>query len=523
MDTKLLSQVQNYTPPSILQQAFKNPQACYQLARLILDREFKSRPQKWKSQAFPEYDDFFQAALSGFNPYKDTSGAKDKGLLQAIQTYNPYKKLQEKNQLILKTIDGIEQALCPHCNQRGEETSLWSKLAGNTSDIEAPDPVFYKGYKYCGKKVSNEHPDLSRLLSEGSIHKIDNQYYCSFKNRLTSLRSYISSQVNFLIQDIRAAEYHSSRTIRRYPSFPCKSCGTLNTDWNHYSNEKKEILDCKHCGHKIDTKEYQGKRGSDIVWTARGGGSISIDQIANEDEDGRSVFESIISKNPTGKYSSDPAVLHNTLDIERGILMERLIKRIKELSLDNLPEKQRIKFIKDNFEAYEDGVPETQNFKIFYNYFFMDDADLKKEHNGRSKNKADESSNYRQLALKYLKKEQHYSRCLDCGTKVYEPTESGKFKRNGPNKQCLECDSFNMKYHGPKCGRIGSLDPCCKEHGDTEIVMYIFQTIEPKIRRLEELVRADKEACDLYRRIRELILAREEADYFVDMIKLLNY
>lgn len=523
MDNKLLLQIQNYTPPVVLQKILKNPQSCYELAKHVLDREFKTRPQRWRSSAFPEYEDFFQAALAGFNPYKETNGLKDKGLLQAIQTYNPYKKLQERNQLLLETIDGVEQALCPHCHARGETTSLWSSQAGNRSTVNAPNSIFYRGNKYCGEKIDKNDPNFEDWLSKGLVHKLDNDYFCSFKNRLTSLKSYISSQVNYLIQDIRSAEYHSSRTLRRYPSYSCKSCGTMTPNWDHYTNERKTILNCQGCGEEIHIKDFQGKKTSDIVWQARGGGAISLDQVANEEEDGRNIFEGIVSKVPVGKYSSDQSVLHGTLDIERNLLMERLIKRIKELSLESLPERQRKRTLKENLNLLEDDVPETQNFKIFYNYFFMDDYETKKEHNGRSKNKADESSTYRQLALRYLKKEQHYSRCLDCGTKTYEPTDSAKFKRNGPHKNCPECDSTNLKYHGPKCGQPGSLDPNCREHGDIEVVMYIFQTIEPKIRRLEELVRGDREACEIYRRIRELKLAREESDYFADMVKLLNF
>jgi len=170
-----------------------------------------------------------------------------------------------------------------------------------------------------------------------------------------------------------------------------------------------------------------------------------------------------------------------------------------------------------------DGIPETQNFQIFYNYFFIDDLEKKQAHLGRAKNKSDETSTYRELALEFLQKEQHYTKCNDCFVKMYEPTESAKFKKAGSRAQCEECKSLNVKYHGPKCGQSDGLDPLCKEHGNIEIVMYIFQTIEPKIRRLEELVKSDKVAADLYERIRELLQARDELDAYQDMVKLLNY
>ena len=98
---------------------------------------------------------------------------------------------------------------------------------------------------------------------------------------------------------------------------------------------------------------------------------------------------------------------------------------------------------------------------------------------------------------------------------MYEPTESGKFKKIGARTTCEQCKSTNVKYHGPKCK--------CNDHGDIEIVMYIFQTIEPKIKRLEELVRNDKQANEIHERIQELLSAKEEIDSYQDMVKLLNY
>ena len=153
----------------------------------------------------------------------------------------------------------------------------------------------------------------------------------------------------------------------------------------------------------------------------------------------------------------------------------------------------------------------------------MDDKSKEIAHDGKARNKADESSTYRELALTYLKKEQHYTKCYDCSVKMYEPTESSKFKKSGPHTFCIECNSTNIKYHSPKCGTINGLDPKCREHGNVEIVMYIFQTIEPKIRRLEELVKKDLKSLEIYNRIKELTSARSELDTFQDMIKLLNY
>jgi ubiquinone biosynthesis protein COQ9 len=106
---------------------------------------------------------------------------------------------------------------------------------------------------------------------------------------------------------------------------------------------------------------------------------------------------------------------------------------------------------------------------------------------------------------------------------MYEPIESSKFKKLGTRTRCEQCDSTNVQYHGPKCGHPQSCNPNCKEHGDVEIVMYIFQTIEPKIKRLEELIKNDKQAQQIYERIKELIVAREELHSYEDLVKLLNY
>jgi hypothetical protein len=106
---------------------------------------------------------------------------------------------------------------------------------------------------------------------------------------------------------------------------------------------------------------------------------------------------------------------------------------------------------------------------------------------------------------------------------MYEPTESGKFKKSGPRLHCEACKGSNVKYHPPKCGKAGGPNPLCTEHLNVDIVMYIFQTIEPKIRRLEELVKNDSEAKEIYERIQELFIAKEEMSAFEDMFKILNY
>ena len=176
-----------------------------------------------------------------------------------------------------------------------------------------------------------------------------------------------------------------------------------------------------------------------------------------------------------------------------------------------------------------DGIPETQNFQIFYEYFFIDDVSQKRSHFGKAKDRGDESSTYRDLAYRYLKKEQHYTECKDCNHKMYEPTESAKLKKVGLRQQCEQCSSTDIVYHGPKCGRPNSNNPTSPDHGpggqyeDIEIVMYIFQTIEPKIRRLEELVKNDKQAQEIYERIQELLIAKDDLNAHQDMVKLLNY
>lgn len=521
MDTTLQNQLQFYTPPQVVKELFRDSKACYKVAKLIIDREYRARPQKWKTQAFPEYEDFFQAAIAGFNPYKKANmTSRDKGLLQAIQTYDPYRKSDnDAEQVILKIHNHIEQAFCPYCDKRGEEVSLWPASAGNKMDPNlAPDPLFFKGNKYCGRIVSNISEEWIR---EGLVREVEGVYFCNFKNRLASVKNYISSQIGFLIQDIRSAEYHSSRSVKKHPFYPCPCCNTLNPD---FSSNKVESLDCTNCGFNFSLKEFTKKSNqSKIIWQARGSalGDISIDNIA-DDHEGRSSFEDVIAGYNIYK-SSDQAIHHNTIEIERSRLMEELLRRIRILSLQNLTSKQYKKLLEDPQTIIIDGIPETQSFQIFYNYFFMDDQQKKKTHEGKANNKSDESSTYRELALRYLKKEQHYTRCLTCNHKMYEPTESAKFKKHGHHLSCTECTSKRVKYHGPHCGQPDSLDPSCREHGDIEIVMYIFQTIEPKIRRLEEIVKKDPVAKDLYERIKELAIARDEVDAFQDMIKLLNY
>lgn len=528
MDQILINQLQFYTPPQLIKQILSNPKKCYQVAKHIIDREFKHKPQSWKTIAFPEYEDFFQAAVSGFNPYKKTSNAKDKGLIQAVESYNPYKKQEEAEDvdLLVVELNGIEQALCPCCKHREEVVSLWPHSAGNITLLpaSAPEPLFFKGNKYCGKEIeSTDQLQLDSWLEKELIRKHGDKYVCNYKNRLASLKNYITSQVGFLIQDIRSAEYHNSRSLKKHPFYPCPECGTLNPDFNTSTTNKTEQLECTKCTHLIKIKDFNGRKSSKIIWQARGmTNTLSFSDQANDSE-GRSTYEEIISNYSVTTVSNDNAVFQNNIEIEKAELFEQLINRIRELAASCLSHKQFQKLINDPSVKKVAGIPETQNFQIFYNYFFIDDLEKKQSHQGRAKNKSDETSTYRELALEFLQKEQHYTKCNDCSLKMYEPTESAKFKKAGCRIQCEECNSVSVKYHGPKCGQVGSLDPVCKEHGDIEIVMYIFQTIEPKIRRLEELVKSDKVAAELYERIRELLQARDELDAYQDMVKLLNY
>ena len=79
MDSILINQLQFYTPPQILKEKLSKSKINYAVARHVIDSEFRHRPQAWKSNAFPEYEDFFHAAIIGFNPYKKaTAKAKDK-------------------------------------------------------------------------------------------------------------------------------------------------------------------------------------------------------------------------------------------------------------------------------------------------------------------------------------------------------------------------------------------------------------------------------------------------------------
>lgn len=524
MDQVIINQLQFYTPPTVIKKLFENQRICLSISKYIIDKEFKHKPQKWKTIAFPEYEDFFQAALSGFNPYKkDKTTAKDKGLLQAIQTYNPYKSYSpESEDLLLTTIGDIEQAVCPCCNKRGEIISLWPYSGGNkTVDSEhAPDPMFSKGDKYCGKEIIElDKEQLNKWLELNLIRKNGDKYFCNHINRLASIKNYISSQIGFLIQDIRTAEYHSSRSLRRHPFYPCPACGVLNPDFNT-TTSKTLLIECSQCKVSFNLKDV---KTSKIVWQARGATNvISFSDHAN-DTDGRSCYDEIIANYAPQGSATDPSIYHGTIQEEKDELFTQLIDRIRELSVKSLSKKQYSKLVNDPSIVKINGIPETQNFKIFYEYFFIDDVNQKQQHTGKIKNNGDESSTYKELALKYLKKEQHYTRCLDCNLKMYEPTESGKFKKLGISNKCTHCSSINIVYHGPKCGQPGSCNPNCKEHPDVEIVMYIFQTIEPKIRRLEELVRNDKQAKEIYERIQELLMAKDELESFQDMVKLLNY
>ena len=525
MDQILINQLQFYTPPQVIKRAFSDQKKCYEIARYIIDREFKHRPKGWKTIAFPEYDDFFQAAVSGFNPYKKPSPARDKGLLQAVESYNPHKKQDES---FLKTITNEEQAICPSCAARGELVGLWPHSAGNTAftaDL-APDPLFHKGNKYCGRELDElafTPEDISIWTEKELIRLSGKRILCNHKNRLASLKNYIISQVTFLVQDIRSAEYHSSRSLKRHPFYPCTKCGSPTPDFNTSTTHKTEELHCHECDTIFEIKDFENRGSNKIIWQARGSTStIPFNEYSN-DPDNKSSYEEIISNYSLTSRSNDPAVFHGNIEFERSALYDQLLSRIRTLAASCLSQKQLDKLMLDPTVKKIDGVPVTQNFQIFYNYFFIDDIKKKKDHDGRAKNKSDETSTYRELALQFLQKEQHYTKCSDCSSKMYEPTESAKFKKAGAHSYCEECKGTNVVYHGPKCGRPGSLNPNCRAHGNIEIVMYIFQTIEPKIRRLEELVRNDKTAAEIYERIRELMSAREELDAFQDMVKILNY
>ena len=519
MDQKSLNQLQFYTPPQILNELFKNPKNKYAAARHIIDREYKTRPQKWKTIAFPEYEDFFQAATAGYNPYKAQGNSKDKGVLPAIENYNPHKN--DNGLLKITVLNNIEQATCPLCELRGSTVSLWPHSAGNTLDSElAPEPIFYRNDKYCGFEVLDCTPSQAESwIEQGLIRKSGERYFCNYKNRIASLKNYISSQVNFLIQDIKTAEYHSSRTIKKHPFYTCTSCNTLVPN-TQASPSKVENLTCS-CGTTFPIR-VNGKKVSEAVWQARSyTGQISLSDNPSE-TDSRS-YENIIAAYGTNHNTDDPVVQNNLIQFEKNSLFEKLLHRVRELAASNLSSKQLEKLLKDPTTVVVNGVPETQNFQIFYNYFFMDNLTSKKDHKGKTKNSSDESSTYRELALRFLKKEQHYTKCSACSHKMYEPTESAKFKKLGARTSCEQCNSLKVVYHGPHCGCPGSLRPSCKEHGDTEVVMYIFQTIEPKMRRLEELIKKDAVAKEFYQRIDELIRIESELHNQQEMVKLLNY
>lgn len=527
MDQVIINQLQFYTPPTLIRQVLHNDRQCLEIAKYLLDKEFKHKERRWKTVAFPEYEDFFQAAVAGFNPYKRSTGAKDKGIIQAIQSYDPYRRQLD---VILKELGGIEQAICPMCSDRGEVVSLWPASAGNTTvtSENAPDPVFHKGHKYCGKEISSPHNSILEWLRQDIVRHVGSRYFCNYRNRLASLKNYISNQVGYLIKDIRSAEYHRSRSFRRYPFYPCPQCSMLVADFNISTIHKTEHLVCQGCEYKFAVKDFKGKT-SQIVWQARGiNSTLSLSDSSTEIE-GCSTYEEIISQYQIGGLGEDQAIYHNVVEEERAHLFNKLIMRIRELAASSLSKKQYERLMKDPNVLKIGGIPETQNFKIFYEHFFIDDLNQKQQHLGKAKDAGDESSTYRHLALKYLRKEQHYTECLDCSYRMYEPTESSKFKKAGIRTVCEKCESTNVQYHGPKCGRPTGKHPNCPVHGvggpseDTEVVMYIFQTIEPKIRRLEELVRNDQQAQELYERIQELLQAKQDMVAYQDMVKLLNY
>lgn len=394
----------------------------------------------------------------------------------------------------------------------------------------APEPVFHKKDKYCGKEVVDAtEQQIAQWMEAGYIRQSGKRYFCNFKSRLASLKNYISGQIGFLVQDIRSAEYHHSRSLKRHPFYPCPQCGTLNPDFNTSTINKTENLECRECHHVFSIKSFDGKKSAKIVWQARGvTNTLSLSDHSNE-TDGRSTYEDVISNYAITSNIDDPAVHHNMVEEEKSALFEKLIVRIRELAASSLSKKQYKRLMNDPNVEKVNGIPSTQNFQIFYEYFFIDDEEKKKGHFGKAKDKGDESSTYRDLAYRYLKKEQHYTQCNECLHVMYEPTESAKFKKAGTRQKCEECCSTNVTYHGPKCGRPNGSNPTCPDHGpggpyeDIEIVMYIFQTIEPKIRRLEELVKNDKQAQEIYERIQELLIAKDELNAYQDMVKLLNY
>ena len=524
MDQVLINQLQFYTPPQVIKKILDNDKHCYQVAKHIIDREFRYKPQRWKTIAFPEYEDFFQAAISGFNPYK-TSNGKDKGLMQAIQTYDPYKiqnNLPDDKKFLIETIGNTEQAICPFCKTRGEDVSLWPYSAGNETVFEdaAPDPVFHKSNKYCGRHVIADESNIELWLSQDLIRPSGKRYMCNYQSRLASIKNYISSQINYLVYDVRFAEYSNKRTLRKHAFYTCGNCSTLNSDFNTSVANKTEVIECTTCDEKIVLKDYPKKN---ITWQARGATTAISFSDSSPERDGRSTYDEIISNYSLKSIIDDPAVYNNNIEEEYCNLFDQLVTRIRELAASSLSKRQHTKLMKDPEVIKVDGIPETQNFQIFYEYFFIDDLKLKQEHSGRAKNAGDESSTYRDLAFKYLQKEQHYTQCGACSYKMYEPTESGKFKKLGHRTTCEKCNSTTVLYHGPKCGKPVGPNPMCTDHGDIDVVMYIFQTIEPKIRRLEQLVKNDSQAIEIKDRLKELLQAKDEMSAFEDMFKMLNY
>jgi len=235
------------------------------------------------------------------------------------------------------------------------------------------------------------------------------------------------------------------------------------------------------------------------------------------------TYEQIISNYGICSFFDDPVIHNNNIKVEYSKLFDQLIDRIRLITADAISNSQYSKLIQDSKIKKIDGIPETQAFQIFYDYLFIDDQSKKKSHKGKNKNIGDESSTYRDLALKYLHKEQHHTQCNDCQYKMYEPVDKNKLAKIGLNQNCLSCQSKNVEYHGLKCGQKSSANPSCTKHGEVSIVIYIFQTIEPKMRKLKQICKSDEIVTDIKQRISELLLAKNHISEFEETFKNLNY
>lgn len=472
----------------------------YYLLKDIIDKEFRKRDYRWKTSFVTDYDDFFQIAFAGSNPYEKNHQSEAQGALNSIKSYKP-----EKETDVILNIGGIDQMICPLCKQRGETTSFWENCCGNNTcnELVAPKAIFSNGNKYCGRKITENNEEVIKHWDDlGLIRKFKGEWYCNHINKTMTVKNFVVNNLYYLIQNIRNRENSSKRSYRKKAYYHCPHCNVqvLVSNLN-----KKCKITCSSCKNTFDTSKERK------VW--ENSGIISLNDKIKGDEKGDKLYDEIIQSHSLDIYSKvDIPISSSLVESQKSNLLEEVIDRLRYLAAKDLSEDKRKELIEDsNVLKDKHGIPETILFKIFYDYFFADSLEDKKSV-GKINNIGDESTNYRRLALKYLNKELHFSQCQDCKCKVYESQENSKIKRNGTCKICPSCSSKNIVYHKPGCK--------CGEHGNVEVIQYAYQAVEFKIRRLEEKAKKDKKIQELCKRIREFDEIKSDLRGFEDFAKI---